>query len=68
LELNLTKDVLEQTQIVLRNVKEQLEEKAVRKAHQTTDHWHWQQPLTTLDETVEDVDGLHAKPETQERA
>jgi hypothetical protein len=38
LEMKLTQDVLEQTQIVLRNVKEQLEEKAARKAHQTTDH------------------------------
>ncbi|GFG16440.1 putative Kinesin family protein [Aspergillus lentulus] len=65
LELRQTKDVLEQTQIVLKNAKEQLEEeKTVRKAHQNTEHRLYDignSLLTTLDETVNDVDGLHAK-------
>ncbi|KAL3457912.1 P-loop containing nucleoside triphosphate hydrolase protein [Aspergillus heterothallicus] len=62
-----TSDVLQQTDIVLQNTKAQLEEEEMlRSAHQETEqqlHDIGNDLLTTLDETVHDVGGLHAKLE-----
>ncbi|KAI9925810.1 kinesin motor protein cin8 [Aspergillus wentii] len=65
--LNDTNDVLEKTEIVLKDTKSTLEEEEMlRKAHEDTEaHLHdiGTGLLSTLDETVGDVDGLHAKLE-----
>ncbi|RAL11897.1 putative kinesin family protein (BimC) [Aspergillus homomorphus CBS 101889] len=63
--LKKTNDVLEQTEIVLKNTKSQLEEEEIlRKAHEDTEA-HLRDIgaglLSTLDTTVEDINGLHAK-------
>ncbi|KAL2835408.1 P-loop containing nucleoside triphosphate hydrolase protein [Aspergillus pseudoustus] len=62
-----TSDVLQQTEIVLQNTKAQLEEEEMlRSAHQETEHQlHGigKGLLITLDQTVNDVVGLHAKLE-----
>lgn len=64
-KLSQTSDVLEQTEIVLKDTKEQLEEEAVvRRAHQKTEqklHDIGSGLVSTLDSTVQDVEGLHAK-------
>ncbi|KAF9894248.1 kinesin motor protein cin8 [Aspergillus nanangensis] len=64
-KLGQTSDVLEQTEIVLTNTKDQLEEEAlVRKAHQNTEEKLYNIGsglVSTLQSTVQDVDGLHAK-------
>ncbi|KAL3446731.1 P-loop containing nucleoside triphosphate hydrolase protein [Aspergillus insuetus] len=60
-----TSDVLQQTEIVLQNTKSQLEEEEMlRSAHQETEqqlHSIGKGLLTTLDQTLHDVGGLHAK-------
>lgn len=63
--LNGTNDILQQTEIVLRQTKESLEEEEMlRQTHQATEgqlHGIGTKLLSTLDRTVGDVDGLHAK-------
>ncbi|GCB21113.1 kinesin-like protein bimC [Aspergillus awamori] len=60
-----TNDVLEQTEIVLKDTKAQLEEEEMlRKAHEDTEaklRDIGAGLLSTLDTTVEDISGLHAK-------
>jgi kinesin family protein 11 len=60
-----TNDVLEKTEIVLKNTRALLEEEEMlRKAHEDTENRLYDIGtglLSTLDRTVEDVDGLHAK-------
>ncbi|KAH8429068.1 putative kinesin family protein (BimC) [Aspergillus melleus] len=60
-----TNDLLEQTEIVLKDTKTLLEEEEMlRKAHQDTEEKLYDAGtglLSTLDSTVGDVDGLHAK-------
>ncbi|KAL4919068.1 P-loop containing nucleoside triphosphate hydrolase protein [Aspergillus aurantiobrunneus] len=62
-----TNDVLQQTDIVLQNTKAQLEEEEMlRSEHQQTEHQLHdlgEGLLSTLGQTVQDVDGLHAKLE-----
>ncbi|RAH70175.1 putative kinesin family protein (BimC) [Aspergillus aculeatinus CBS 121060] len=65
--LKKTNDVLEQTEIVLKDTKSQLEEEEIlRKAHEDTEA-HLRDIgaglLSTLDTTVADINGLHAKIE-----
>ncbi|KAL2010845.1 hypothetical protein VTN00DRAFT_3563 [Thermoascus crustaceus] len=63
--LNETNDVLEKTEIVLRDTKRNLaEEEMLRKAHQETEEKLRDVGtglISTLDKTVKDVDGLHSK-------
>ena len=63
--LNGTNDILQKTEIVLRQTKATLEEEEMlRKAHETTEGQLYgigTELLSTLNGTVEDVDGLHAK-------
>lgn len=63
--LNQTNDILEKTEIVLRDTKRSLEEEEMlRKAHQETEeklHEVGTGLISTLDKTVRDVDGLHSK-------
>ncbi|KAI9376454.1 P-loop containing nucleoside triphosphate hydrolase protein [Aspergillus egyptiacus] len=63
--LNSTNDVLQQTEIVLQSTRNQLEEEEMlRSAHQNTEqqlHEIGKDLLSTLDQTVQDVDGLHTK-------
>ncbi|BAE66113.1 unnamed protein product [Aspergillus oryzae RIB40] len=63
--LNDTNDVLEKTEIVLKNTRSLLEEEEMlRKAHQDTESQLYDIGtglLSTLDRTVGDVHGLHAK-------
>ncbi|KAG2415689.1 hypothetical protein HFD88_006880 [Aspergillus terreus] len=70
-KLSQTNDVLEQTEIVLKDTQEQLEEEAmVRKAHQNTEKRLYEIGtglISTLGNTVHDVDGLHAKLERKQR-
>lgn len=65
-----TNDVLQQTDIVLQNTKVQLEEEEMlRNAHQETEHQLHdlgQGLLSTIGETVQDIDGLHTKLERKE--
>lgn len=65
LMLDDTKTVLEQTEAVLDDTRQSLEEETLlRKAHQGTEEqlsMVGKELLTTLDKTVHDVDGLHAK-------
>lgn len=65
--LNDTNDVLEKTEIVLKNTRSLLEEEeTVRKAHEDTETQLYDIGtglLSTLDSTVGDVNGLHAKLE-----
>ncbi|KAE8355694.1 P-loop containing nucleoside triphosphate hydrolase protein [Aspergillus coremiiformis] len=65
--LNDTNDVLEKTDIVLKNTRSLLEEEEMlRKAHENTETQLYDIGtglLSTLDRTVGDVDGLHAKLE-----
>ncbi|KAL2864343.1 putative kinesin family protein (BimC) [Aspergillus lucknowensis] len=60
-----TSDVLQQTEIVLQNTKVQLEEEEMlRSAHEETEHQLHDIGtglLSTLNQTVQDVGGLHAK-------
>jgi len=60
-----TRGVLEQTEKSLKNTSEQLDEETLlRKAHQNTEsrlHEIGVEILTTLDGTVADINGLHAK-------
>lgn len=60
-----TNDVLQQTDIVLQNTKEQLEEEEMlRNAHQETEHQLHDLGkglISTLGQTVQDISGLHAK-------
>lgn len=60
-----TNDVLQQTDLVLQNTKEQLdEEEMLRNAHQKTEHQLHDLGIgliSTLGQTVEDISGLHAK-------
>lgn len=64
-KLSDTRHVLEQTERNLKNTSEKLdEEKTVRKAHQDTESRLREigaEILSTLDSTVQDVNGLHAK-------
>ncbi|KAL1960176.1 hypothetical protein VTO42DRAFT_8719 [Malbranchea cinnamomea] len=66
-DLDKSKDILEQTEIVLKETQKQLEkEKAAREAHQNTEkqlHVVGNNLLSTLHETVHDINGLHAKIE-----
>lgn len=63
--LNGTNDLLQQTEIVLRQTKANLEEEEMlRRAHQATEgqlRGIGTELVSTLDQTVGDVDGLHAK-------
>jgi kinesin family protein 11 len=63
--LDETKGVLEQTEFVLANTRQSLaEETMLRKAHQQTEeqlNTVGTQLLTTIDRTIHDVSGLHAK-------
>ena len=63
--LESTHEILEKTEIVLANTKQNLvEETKLRAAHQETErklHETGDQLLSTLDQTVQDVEGLHAK-------
>ncbi|KAA8645377.1 putative kinesin family protein (BimC) [Aspergillus tanneri] len=63
--LHETNDVLEKTEIVLKDTQTQLEEEEMlRKAHQDTEEQLYDTGkglVSTLDRTVGDVDGLHAK-------
>lgn len=63
--LSNTNDVLQKTEIVLKQTKANLEEEEMlRQAHQATErqlHGIGTKLLSTLDRTVGDVDGLHAK-------
>ncbi|KAF7586915.1 kinesin motor protein cin8 [Aspergillus hancockii] len=63
--LNDTNDVLEKTELVLKNTRALLEEEEMlRKAHEDTENRLYDIGtglLSTLDRTVGDVDGLHAK-------
>ena len=63
--LNSTNDILQKTEIVLRQTQANLEEEEMlRKAHQATEgqlHGIGTELLSTLNGSVEDVDGLHAK-------
>lgn len=63
--LDETNDVLEKTDIVLKNTRFQLEqEETLRKAHQETEgelYGIGTELLSTLDRTVEHMNGLHAK-------
>jgi kinesin family protein 11 len=60
-----TNDLLEKTEIILRDTKRQLEqEEILRKAHQETEeelHGIGTELLTKLEQTVEHVNGLHLK-------
>lgn len=64
-QLDTTKSVLEQTEFVLKDVRQSLaEETFVREAHQMTEEQLAEvgsQLITTIGKTVEDVGGLHAK-------
>lgn len=64
-KLTNTRSVLEQTERNLKNTSDRLdEEKTVRKAHQDTESRLREigaEILSTLDNTVQDVNGLHAK-------
>ncbi|RHZ53732.1 putative kinesin family protein (BimC) [Aspergillus thermomutatus] len=63
--LNETNDILEKTEIVLKDTRATLEEEEMlRKAHQDTEaqlHDIGSDLVSTLDKTVGDVEGLHAK-------
>jgi kinesin family protein 11 len=63
--LDETKDVLDQTEFVLANTRQNLvEEELLRKAHQQTEeelNTVGTELLSTLGKTVSDVDGLHSK-------
>jgi kinesin family protein 11 len=63
--LDETNDVLEKTEIVLKNTRFQLEqEETLRKAHQETEgelYGIGTELLSALDQTVEHMNGLHAK-------
>jgi kinesin family member 11 len=63
--LDETNDVLQKTEIVLKDTRSQLElEEILRKAHQGTEeelHSKGTELLSTLAQTVEHVDGLHSK-------